>query len=294
MTRRDLLSGVALLGLAACGDDVVGPVASAVETEIHLELDWPQAREDWFVAYGWQLMGLDPDWTPRECEFNEPNCPGRQPVIVEQAGPFAPDGRARLHFTALCEPGNSYNWHVEAFGRTKSDGHGLNFAYSGCYADIPPTSCTEELQRMILSVPEGDDRCAVEEWAETDIDLRLDWSPAREPGFAGAMWTLLEREPDPDGYGARWVAVDGGTFSDEGVADVRFRTFCEPGPDSFLNYKIEVSGHYVAHEESFSDPECRLQAWNFACTSEPQEQTEFHPSDPFSGSPAQCTPPSGG
>ncbi|MEJ2548005.1 MAG: hypothetical protein P8125_09335, partial [Gemmatimonadota bacterium] len=163
--------------------------------------------------------------------------------------------------------------------------------FAGCHADIPPMNCTDELQRLLLTVPDGDAGCAVEDWTQTDIDLRLDWPYAREPGFTGAAWTLLELAPDLDDYGARWVAIDGGSFTDQGIADVRFQTFCERGPDSYLNNKIEVSGHFVAHEGSFSDPECRLQAWNFACTSESQLQTEFHSSD-LEGVPDQCIPPS--
>lgn len=294
MARRSILTGTVLLVLAACGDGVTEPpVETAVETDMYVEIDWPLAREPWFVAYGWKLMGYDPDWTPKTCTFDEPYCPTPQSRITLQEGTFPPTGVTRLRFTSLCEPGEYQSGYpIDLFGMKKSTPHGLQCVYCGCSPIFPALNCTDALQKVTVPAPSDDDRCSVEAWVETDIDLRLDWSLAREPGFTGARWTLLEREPDPDQYGSQWVAVDGGMIPEDGVAEVRFRTFCEPGSDRYLNHKVEVSGHFVAYEESLSDLECRLGTWNFDCTSELQVETGFHIPGSFGDPPAQCSPPS--
>jgi hypothetical protein len=129
---------------------------------------------------------------------------------------------------------------------------------------------------------------------ETDVVLRLDWEYARKPTFEGARWRLLERRTYADRYGLRWAAVDTGTFPEDGIAEVALHTFCEPGDDpafDYLNHRVEVSGHFIGYEEALPDPECRLVAWNFRCTSEPQVRTLFHSPQPFTDPPAQCTPP---
>jgi len=279
--------------LAACGDDVTGPIDRAVDTEIVAEFDWALAREPGFIALGWQLKAPDPDERRHKpSTFDEPNwsTPGSGSITV-QDGPFSPSGVATIRFTARCEPGTDVvGHHVDMYGFKASKGHGLQDPYGGCTPVVPQLTCTNSVQRHIVSAPAGDRRCAVDELVEIDIDLRLDWSHAREPGFEAPRWTLLEREPHPEQYGMRWTPVAAGTFSEDGAAEVRFRTFCEPTSDSYTNQRIEVIGHFGAYRETMANPECRLDTYNFRCTSEPQIRTEFYGA-PFQELPAACTPP---
>lgn len=116
----------------------------------------------------------------------------------------------------------------------------------------------------------------------TQIVVTVDWPVAREPGFAEARWQLIEY--DPDDWLPRGPVVASGVIGSDGVFTVRYSARCTDGTFESTGHRIEVSGHFSAHERSWL-PECATWA--------PHRCSSIHQTVGLSADPPfeECRPP---